>query len=39
MSRIKTVYKPLSNEEQKKFDKSSQEFYEKYIKAQKGEDV
>jgi hypothetical protein len=37
MSRIKMVYKPLSKEEQDKFDKSQQEFYEKYIKAQKGE--
>ena len=38
MAKIKIVYKPLSKEEQDKFDKSQQEFYE-YIKAQKGEKV
>ncbi len=38
MAKIKIVYKPLSKEEQDKFDKAQQEFYE-YIKAQKGEDV
>ena len=37
MSRIKIIYKPLSKKEKEKFNKSSQEFYEKYIKAQKGE--
>ena len=31
------TYNPLNKEEQDKFDKSQQEFYEKYIKAQKGE--
>lgn len=31
------VFKPLSKEEKGKFDKSCQEFYEKYIKAKKGE--
>ena len=36
MSRIKIVYKPLSKEEKEKFDKSQQEFYEKYIIVQKG---
>lgn len=36
MAKIKIVYNPLSKEEQDKFDKSQQEFYEKYIKAQKG---
>lgn len=36
MAKIKIVYKPLSKDEQDKFDKSQQEFYE-YIKAQKGE--
>ena len=36
-NRIKMVYKPLSKEEKEKFDKSNQEFYEKYIKAQNGE--
>ncbi len=39
MAKIKMVYNPLSKEEQDKFDKSQQEFYEKYIKAQKGEEV
>ncbi len=33
MAKIKIVYNPLSKEEQDKFDKSQQEFYEKYIKA------
>jgi hypothetical protein len=37
MAKIKMVYNPLSKEEQDKFDKSQQEFYEKYIKAQKEE--
>ena len=32
------VYKPLSKDEQDKFDKAHKEFY-KYIKAQKGEEV
>ncbi len=35
MAKIKIVYKPLSKEEQDKFDKSQQEFYEKYIKHRK----
>ena len=39
MAKIKIVYKPLSKDEQDKFDKSKQEFYEKYIKAKKGEEV
>ena len=39
MAKVKIVYKPLSKEEQDKFDKSQQEFYGKYIKAQKGEKV
>ena len=39
MGKIKMSYNPLSKEEQDKFDKSKQEFYEKYIKAQKGEEV
>lgn len=37
MTKIKIVYKRLSKDEQDRFDKSQQEFYEKYIKAQKGE--
>jgi len=37
VTKVKIVYKPLSKEEQDKFDKSQQEFYEKYIKVQKGE--
>lgn len=37
MAKIKIFYNPLSKEEQDKFDKSQQEFYEKYIKARKGE--
>ena len=37
MAKIKIVYNPLSKEEQDKFDKSKQEFYEKYIKVKKGE--
>lgn len=36
MAKIKIVYKPLSKDEQDKFNKSKQKFYE-YIKAQKGE--
>ena len=36
MAKIKIVYKPLSKEEQDKFDKFQQEVYEKYIKAHKG---
>ena len=36
MAKIKIVYKPLSKDEQEKFDKAQQEFY-KHIKAQKGE--
>ena len=36
MAKIKIVYNPLSKEEQDKFNKSKQEFYEKYIKAHKG---
>ena len=39
MAKIKIVYKPLSKDEQDKFDKSKQEFYKKYIKAKKGEEV
>lgn len=38
MAKIKIVYKPLSKDEQDRFDKSQQEFYE-YIKSQKGEKV
>jgi hypothetical protein len=37
MTKIKIVYNPLSKEEQDKFDKSQQVFYERYIKAQEGE--
>lgn len=37
MAKIKIVYKPLSKDEQDKFDKSHQEFYENYIKAKKGD--
>ena len=37
MAKVKIVYKPLSKEEKDKFDKSQQEFHEKYIKVQKGE--
>lgn len=39
MTKIKIVYKPLSNDEQERFDKSKKEFYEKYMKnkEQKGE--
>lgn len=37
MAKIKIVYKPLSKDEQDKFDKSKQEFYEKFIKVKKGE--
>lgn len=36
MAKIKIVYKPLNKDEQDKFDKSKQDFYE-YIKLQKGE--
>lgn len=36
MAKIKIVYKPLSKDEQDRFDKSKQEFY-KHIKAKKGE--
>lgn len=36
MAKIKMTYNPLNKEEQDKFDKSQQEFYEKYIKEQKG---
>ena len=39
MAKIKMSYNPLSKEEQNKFDKSKQEFYEKYIKAKKGEKI
>lgn len=38
MAKIKMVYKPLSKDEQDRFDKSKQEFY-KHIKAQKGEEI
>lgn len=38
MAKIKMVYKPPSKDEQEKFDKAQQEFYE-YIKSQKGEEV
>ena len=38
MAKIKMVYKPLSKDEQDRFDKSKQEFYE-HIKSQKGEKV
>jgi len=37
MAKIKMVYNPLSKEERERFGKSQQEFYEKYIKARKGE--
>lgn len=37
MAKIKIVYKPLSKEEQDKFDKFQQEVYERYMKIQKGE--
>ena len=36
MVKIKMVYKPLSKDEQDKFDKSKQDFY-KHIKVKKGE--
>ena len=39
MAKIKMTYNPLNKEEQDKFDKSQQEFYEKYIKVQKGENI
>ena len=35
MAKIKIVYKPLSKDEQDRFDKSKQEFYEKCIKPKK----
>ena len=35
MAKVKMAYKPLSKDEQDKFDKSQQEFYEKYIKYRK----
>ena len=35
MTKIEVSYIPLSKEEQDKFDKSQQEFYEKYIKHRK----
>lgn len=37
MAKIKMVYNPLSKEERERFEKSQQEFYEKYIKVRKGE--
>lgn len=33
---IVMTYNPLSKEERERFEKSQQEFYEKYIKAPKG---
>ena len=35
MAKIKMVYNPLSKDERERFEKSQQEFYEKYIKYRK----
>jgi hypothetical protein len=34
---IVMTYNPLSKEERERFEKSQQEFYDKYMKTQKGE--